>query len=195
MWHFVFIEKHFWRHNYYLSCTSASLIYIAFPHRYFGSEWRTLPLNFFDGCRSFWFGSLSLNAEEWRKKSAGGFSPPHSPRFVNERFSHCHLFSFCRQRAFFEHWIFKSLNFFIRIGVLDNLCSYLPLWGYHFCLHRASWSAQCSAMFWTWNRCMDCPARARSARARRACALRALGLLLADGAPTVGRGKTFWRVN
>ena len=26
--------------------------------------------------------------------------------------------------------------------------------------------------------------------ARRACALRALGLLLADGAPTVGRGKT-----
>ena len=34
----------------------------------------------------------------------------------------------------------------------------------------------------------------RSARARRACALRALGLLLADGAPTVGLGKTFWRV-
>ena len=33
------------------------------------------------------------------------------------------------------------------------------------------------------------------ARARRACALRALGLLLADGAPTVGRGKTFWLVN
>ena len=33
------------------------------------------------------------------------------------------------------------------------------------------------------------------ARARKACALRALGLLLADGAPTVGRGKTFWRVN
>ena len=32
------------------------------------------------------------------------------------------------------------------------------------------------------------PARAR---ARRACALRVLGLLLADGAPTVGRGKTF----
>ena len=27
------------------------------------------------------------------------------------------------------------------------------------------------------------------------CALRALGLLLADGAPTVGRGKTFWWVN
>ena len=38
-------------------------------------------------------------------------------------------------------------------------------------------------------------ARARSARARRACALRALGLLLADGAPTVGGRKTFWRVN
>ena len=35
------------------------------------------------------------------------------------------------------------------------------------------------------------PARARSARARRACALRALGLLLADGTPTVGGGKTF----
>ena len=35
------------------------------------------------------------------------------------------------------------------------------------------------------------PAHARNARARRACALRALGLLLADGAPTVGRGKTF----
>ena len=128
----------------------------VFPHRYFGSVWRTLPLNFFDGCRSFWFGSLSLNAEEWRKKSAGGFSPPHSPRFVNERFSHCHLFSFCRQRTFFEHWIFKSLNFFIRIGVFDNPLSYLYLWGYHFCLHRAYWSAQCSAMFWTWNRCMDC---------------------------------------
>ena len=30
-----------------------------------------------------------------------------------------------------------------------------------------------------------------SARARRACALRTLGLLLADDAPTVGRGKTF----
>ena len=28
------------------------------------------------------------------------------------------------------------------------------------------------------------------ARARRACALRALGLLLADGTPTVGGGKT-----
>ena len=35
------------------------------------------------------------------------------------------------------------------------------------------------------------PARARSAWARRACALRALGLLLADGTPTVGGGKTF----
>ena len=34
-----------------------------------------------------------------------------------------------------------------------------------------------------------------SARARRACALRALGLLLADGNPTVGGGKTFWRVS
>ena len=34
-------------------------------------------------------------------------------------------------------------------------------------------------------------AHARSARARRACALRALGLLLADGTPTVGGGKTF----
>ena len=34
-----------------------------------------------------------------------------------------------------------------------------------------------------------------SARARRACALRALGLLLADGAPAVGRRKTFWRIN
>ena len=40
----------------------------------------------------------------------------------------------------------------------------------------------------------DYPARARSARAQRACALRALGLLLADSAPTVGWGKTFWRV-
>ena len=37
----------------------------------------------------------------------------------------------------------------------------------------------------------DYQARARSARARRACALRALGLLLADGTPTVGGGKTF----
>ena len=36
-----------------------------------------------------------------------------------------------------------------------------------------------------------CPAHARSARARRACALRALELLLADSAVTVGRGKTF----
>ena len=50
-----------------------------------------------------------------------------------------------------------------------------------------------------WNSCRNicqnyCPARARSVRARRACALRALGLLLADGAPTVGLGKTFWRV-
>ena len=34
-------------------------------------------------------------------------------------------------------------------------------------------------------------ARAQSARARRACALRALGLFLADGTPTVGGGKTF----
>ena len=38
-------------------------------------------------------------------------------------------------------------------------------------------------------------ARARSALARRACALRALGLLLADGTPTVGGGKTFWAVS
>ena len=35
------------------------------------------------------------------------------------------------------------------------------------------------------------PAHARS---RRACALKALGLLLTDGAPTVGLGKTFGRV-
>ena len=35
------------------------------------------------------------------------------------------------------------------------------------------------------------PARAR---ARRACALRALGLLLVDGVLTVGWGKTFWRI-
>ena len=34
-------------------------------------------------------------------------------------------------------------------------------------------------------------ARARSSRARRACALRALGLLLADGTPTGGRGEDF----
>ena len=32
---------------------------------------------------------------------------------------------------------------------------------------------------------------APSALARRACVLRALGLLLADGTPTVGGGKTF----
>ena len=32
-------------------------------------------------------------------------------------------------------------------------------------------------------------------RARRACVLIALGLLLADSAPTVGKGKTFWRVD
>ena len=31
----------------------------------------------------------------------------------------------------------------------------------------------------------------KPARVRRACALRALGLLLADGTPTVGGGKTF----
>ena len=42
---------------------------------------------------------------------------------------------------------------------------------------------------------LDYQARARSEWARRACALRALGFLLADGAPTVGVGKTFWRVN
>ena len=35
------------------------------------------------------------------------------------------------------------------------------------------------------------PARTRSARARRACALRALGLLLADGTPRGGRGEDF----
>ena len=39
------------------------------------------------------------------------------------------------------------------------------------------------------------PARTRSTRAWRACALRALGLLLADGTPTVGGGKTFWAVS
>ena len=33
------------------------------------------------------------------------------------------------------------------------------------------------------------------ARARRACALRALRLLLADGVPTVGREKIFWCVS
>ena len=35
--------------------------------------------------------------------------------------------------------------------------------------------------------------QARSTRARRACALRAHGLSLADGAPTVGRGRLFDR--
>ena len=35
------------------------------------------------------------------------------------------------------------------------------------------------------------PARAPSPRAQRACALRALGLLLADGTPTGGRGEDF----
>ena len=43
-----------------------------------------------------------------------------------------------------------------------------------------------------WYQRMICQARAR---ARRACALRALGLLLADGTPTVGGGKTFWAVS
>ena len=41
------------------------------------------------------------------------------------------------------------------------------------------------------NREHNCPACARSARARRACALRALGLLLADRTPTGGRGEDF----
>ena len=35
----------------------------------------------------------------------------------------------------------------------------------------------------------------REARGPEGPAMRALGLLLADGAPTVGRGKTFWRVS
>ena len=39
--------------------------------------------------------------------------------------------------------------------------------------------------------CSSDQACARSAQARRACALRALGLLLADGTPSVGGGKTF----
>ena len=42
----------------------------------------------------------------------------------------------------------------------------------------------------SWVDYIDYPARARNARARRACALRALGLLLADGTPTVG-GRLF----
>ena len=46
-----------------------------------------------------------------------------------------------------------------------------------------SWEVLC-----TW---FDYPARAHSARARRACAQRALGLLLADGTPTGGRGEDF----
>ena len=68
-----------------------------------------------------------------------------------------------------------------------------------------SWGAFCQ-LYTTFEMCFTllskqkqvigfCQARAQSARARRACALRALGLLLADGTPTVGRGKTFWRVN
>ena len=43
--------------------------------------------------------------------------------------------------------------------------------------------------------CKNYQARAQSARARRACALRALGLLLADGTFTVGGGRTFWAVS
>ena len=39
------------------------------------------------------------------------------------------------------------------------------------------------------------PAHARSAQAHRTYALRALGLLLADGAFTVGWGKTFWCIS
>ena len=47
----------------------------------------------------------------------------------------------------------------------------------------------CSQQHWPTNTFI------KPARARRACPLRALGLLLADGAPTVGKGKTFWAVN
>ena len=50
-------------------------------------------------------------------------------------------------------------------------------------------------MFSSFEKLEKYQARARSAQARKACALRALGLLLADGAPTVGGGKTFWQVN
>ena len=46
---------------------------------------------------------------------------------------------------------------------------------------------------WGWLWCWDCLLECYSAR--RACALRALGLLLADSALTVGRGKTFWCFN
>ena len=44
--------------------------------------------------------------------------------------------------------------------------------------------------FYNFSLTADYPARARSARARRAPALRALGLLLADGAPS-GKGEDF----
>ena len=54
-------------------------------------------------------------------------------------------------------------------------------------------------IIWTLNCCFRLyihnPARVRSARAQRAFPLRALGLLLVDGARTVERGKTFWQVN
>ena len=53
----------------------------------------------------------------------------------------------------------------------------------------------CLSLSVLWKPAKSYPARARSARARKACALRAVGLLLSDRAPTVGRGKTFWRVN
>ena len=52
--------------------------------------------------------------------------------------------------------------------------------------------------FWVWNGYYPCvaarPLHLFIQPAWRACALRALGLLLADGAHTVGKGKTFWQV-
>ena len=59
------------------------------------------------------------------------------------------------------------------------------------CLHSRNFVDTRSSFFASKRHFGFYPARARSAQTRRARALGALGLLLADGAPTVGGGKTF----
>ena len=85
---------------------------------------------------------------------------------------------------------FLSLHYAIAVG--KNSCFVLHCnvaYRYAIFLCSLLYLARPKKSSWATNYCNQ--ARARSARARRACALRALGLLLADGTPTVGGGKTF----
>ena len=96
-----------------------------------------------------------------------------SKRYPNNLWS----YSACSNQGRWKIWIVPLSNTF-------DLWNTQYLWIYLSRLEPAHMVTHCKSHY-----------QARALRFRRACALRALGLLLADGTPTVGGGKTFWAVS